>query len=97
MASGSGSVPMGTYENGAFPGNLPILNGKNYDNWFTDSSTVAQKATFKELKKKDYKALFIIHQCVSPDNFERVGDASSAKEAWDNLEKAYGGATKVKK
>ncbi|MCI57850.1 hypothetical protein A2U01_0079101 [Trifolium medium] len=27
------SVPMGTYGNGAFPGNLPILNVKNYDSW----------------------------------------------------------------
>ncbi|MCI00852.1 hypothetical protein A2U01_0021874, partial [Trifolium medium] len=114
------SVPTGTYANGTFPGNLPILNGKNYDSWckqmkvvfgfqdvwdlvqggvepITESSSDAQKATFKELKKKDYKALFIIHQCVSPDNFERVGDAQSSKEAWDNLEKVYGGATKVKK
>ncbi|GAU50018.1 hypothetical protein TSUD_331710 [Trifolium subterraneum] len=120
MAASNSSVPMGTYGNGAFPGNLPILNGKNYDTWckqmkvvfgfqdvwdlvqsgvepITDTSTDVEKATFKELKKKDYKALFIIHQCVSPDNFERVGDALSSKEAWDNLEKAYGGATKVKK
>ncbi|KAK2359039.1 hypothetical protein QL285_096166 [Trifolium repens] len=118
--AGSSSVQMGTYGNGAFPGNLPILNDKNYDSWckqmrvvfgfqdvwdlvqggvepVTESSTDAQKAIHKELKKKDYKALFIIHQCVNPDNFERVGDAQSAKEAWDNLEKAYGGATKVKK
>ncbi|GAU45882.1 hypothetical protein TSUD_401080, partial [Trifolium subterraneum] len=63
----------------------------------TESSSDVQKATFKVQKKRDYKALFIIHQCVSPDNFERVGDAQSSKEAWDNLEKAYGGATKVKK
>ncbi|GAU30980.1 hypothetical protein TSUD_104940 [Trifolium subterraneum] len=120
MAASSSSVPMGTYGNGAFPGNLPILNGKNYDTWckqmkvvfgfqdvwdlvqsgvepITDASSDVEKATFKELKKKDYKALFIIHQCVSPDNFERVSDALSSKEAWDNLEKAYGGATKVKK
>jgi hypothetical protein len=31
--AGSSSVPMGTYGNGAFPGNLPILNDKNYDSW----------------------------------------------------------------
>ncbi|GAU41877.1 hypothetical protein TSUD_367420 [Trifolium subterraneum] len=120
MAASSSSVPMGIYGNGAFPENLSILNGKNYDTWckqmkvvfgfqdvwdlvqsgvepITDASSDVEKATFKELKKKDYKALFIIHQCVSPDNFERVGDALSSKEAWDNLEKAYGGATKVKK
>ncbi|KAK2397922.1 hypothetical protein QL285_059445 [Trifolium repens] len=118
--AGTSSVQMGTYGNGAFPGNLPILNGKNYDSWckqmrvvfgfqdvcdlvqggvepVTEYSTDVQKAIHKELKKKDYKALFIIHQCVNPDNFERVGDAQSTKEAWDNLEKAYGGATQVKK
>ncbi|GAU29060.1 hypothetical protein TSUD_278170 [Trifolium subterraneum] len=30
----------------------------------TESSSDVQKATFKEQKKRDYKALFIIHQCV---------------------------------
>ncbi|MCI27541.1 hypothetical protein A2U01_0048740, partial [Trifolium medium] len=64
------SVPMGTYGNGSFPVE-PV----------TDSSSGAQKATFKELEKKDYKALFIIHQRVSPDNFERVGDCRAAKNA----------------
>ncbi|GAU31479.1 hypothetical protein TSUD_386430 [Trifolium subterraneum] len=111
MAASSSSVPMGTYGNGAFPENVPILNGKNYDTWckqmkvvfgFQDVWDLVQSGVepitdASKLKKKDYKALFIIHQCVSPDNFERVGDAISSKEAWDNLEKAYGGATKVKK
>ena len=31
--------------------------------------TTAQQATFKEEKKKDYKALFLIHSCVDNDNF----------------------------
>ena len=31
--------------------------------------------------KKSYKALFIIHQCLSPYNFEKVSDTESAKEA----------------
>ncbi|GAU36929.1 hypothetical protein TSUD_332020 [Trifolium subterraneum] len=87
VVSTSSSVPMGTYGNGAFPGNLPILNGKNYDSWckqmkvvfgfqdvwdlvsggiepIIESSSDVQKATYKELKKRDYKALLIIHQCV---------------------------------
>jgi hypothetical protein len=33
------------------------------------------------LKKKDFKALFIIHQCVDADNFEKVGDCETSKEA----------------
>ena len=59
-------------------------------------ATEAQKATFKEEKKKDYKALFLIHSCVDGDNFEKVGDCESAKQAWEILEKAYAGAVKAK-
>jgi len=111
---------MATHNNGNFPANLPILNGKNYDNWckqmkvvfgFQDvwdlvenglepigaRATEEQQTAHKEKKKRDFKALFIIHQCVDSDNFEKVGDAESAKEAWDTLHKTYGGADKIKK
>ncbi|GAU26641.1 hypothetical protein TSUD_102510 [Trifolium subterraneum] len=54
------------------------------------------KESNKELKKMDYKALFIIHQCVDPDNFEKVGDCESSKEAWDILAQSFGGAEQVK-
>jgi hypothetical protein len=40
-----------------------------------------EKTANNELKKKDYKVLFIIHQCVDEDNFEKVGDCESSKEA----------------
>jgi flavorubredoxin len=81
-----------SHSNGHFPMNLPILTGKNYDNWckqmkvvfcYQDmwnlvtegmstigaNATDEEKAAHKELKKRDFKALFIIHQCVDPDNF----------------------------
>ncbi|XP_058768102.1 uncharacterized protein LOC131641814 [Vicia villosa] len=58
--------------------------------------TAAHQATFREEKKKDYKALFLIHSCVDGDNFEKVGDCESAKQAWLILEKAYVGAAKAK-
>ncbi|KAK2458009.1 hypothetical protein QL285_005216 [Trifolium repens] len=61
-----------------------------------DSASDEEKAAHKELKKRDFKALFIIHQCVDPDNFEKVGDCESAKEAWDILAQSFGGAEKVK-
>ena len=48
-----------------------------------------EKAAHKELKKKDYKALFIIHQCVDADKFEKVSDIESAKKAWAILEKSF--------
>lgn len=55
-----------------------------------------QKASHKYLKMKDYKSLFIIHQCVDPDDFEKVGDVDSSKELWNILEKSFGGVEKVK-
>ncbi|XP_058759024.1 uncharacterized protein LOC131632256 [Vicia villosa] len=58
--------------------------------------TAAHQATFREEKKKDYKALFLIHSCVDGDNFEKVGDCESARQAWLILEKSYVGAAKAK-
>lgn len=46
-----------------------------------------QNVAHKDLKKKDYKTLFLIHQCVDSNNFEKVCDIDSAKETWDILEK----------
>ncbi|XP_050890208.1 uncharacterized protein LOC127095580 [Lathyrus oleraceus] len=56
-----------------------------------ENVTDEQKTAHKDLKKKDYKVIFVIHQCVDPHNFEKIGDADSAKEAWDILEKSFGG------
>lgn len=69
---------------------------KNYVTPIGDNATNEQKVAHKDLKKKDYKTLFIIHQCVDPDNFEKVCDVDSTKEAWDILEKSFGGVEKVK-
>lgn len=33
----------------------------------------------------------MIHQCVDSDNFEKVIDVESEKEAWEILEKSFGG------
>ena len=55
----------------------------------TEDATTEQKAAHKELKKKDYKVLLIIYQCVSPDNFEKLSDVESAEEAWETLEKSF--------
>lgn len=61
-----------------------------------ENMTDEKKDPHKELKKIDYKSLFIIHQCVDPDNFEKVGHVESAKKAWEILEKSFRGAKKVK-
>ncbi|OIW20142.1 hypothetical protein TanjilG_02122 [Lupinus angustifolius] len=62
-----------------------------------EEGTEAQRAAFRESKKKDCKALCMIHQCVDESNFEEIANVKTAKEAWDTLEKSYAGAEKVKK
>ncbi|XP_019438983.1 PREDICTED: uncharacterized protein LOC109344687 [Lupinus angustifolius] len=62
-----------------------------------DNSTEAQKLEFRDAKKGDCKAIFLIHQCVDRPNFEKISTASSSKEAWEILDKCYSGGIKVKK
>src|ERR1043165_8617724 len=57
----------------------------------------AQKPAHKHQRKKDGKALFLIHQCVNSDVFEKIIEEESAKDAWDKLKKLYGGGEKLKK
>ena len=45
--------------------------------------------------KKDGKALFIIHQSVDVDIFEKIMFANTANEAQDILVKSYGGVGKL--
>ena len=47
-----------------------------------EKASETDEAEYKESKKKNYKALFIIHQCVILDNFEKVSDVEFAKEAY---------------
>jgi CHAD domain-containing protein len=70
---------------------------KNGYNALAADAAEAQQATFREVKKKDCKALFLIHQCVDSANFEKISSATSSKQAWDILNNAHGGGDKVKK
>ncbi|XP_057426461.1 uncharacterized protein LOC130719879 [Lotus japonicus] len=56
-----------------------------------------QKTLHNEMKKKDCKAMFLIHQCVDDTHFEKIANASSAKEMWDIIQKVHSGSDKVKK
>ncbi|XP_019420667.1 PREDICTED: uncharacterized protein LOC109330847 [Lupinus angustifolius] len=81
---------------------LLVLDTKNYDRWriqmkIEDDANEAQRTIFRESKKGDCKALFLIRQCVDGANFEKIAGAKTAKEAWDSLEKSYEGAAKIKK
>ena len=60
-------------------------------------SSDPQKATCKDAKKRDCKALFFIHQSVDKANFQKIAHAKTSKEAWCILEKAYSGDAKLKK
>ncbi|XP_019430552.1 PREDICTED: uncharacterized protein LOC109337919 [Lupinus angustifolius] len=62
-----------------------------------ENPTEAQKLEFREAVKKDCKAIFLIHQCVDHSNFDKISAAQTSKEAWETLERCYGGGTKVRK
>ena len=62
-----------------------------------EGDSEAQRASLREMKKKDIKALVMIYQCVDDPHFEKLAGTTTAKEAWETLNKAYAGAEKVKK
>ncbi|XP_019432576.1 PREDICTED: uncharacterized protein LOC109339571 [Lupinus angustifolius] len=51
----------------------------------------------KENKKKDCKAMFLLHQCVEEAHFEKLSGAENSKEAWLILEACNQGAEQLKK
>jgi hypothetical protein len=48
-----------------------------------NNANEAQRTALNALKKKDYNAMFFIHQCVDSINFQKVENANSSKECWD--------------
>ena len=62
-----------------------------------ENATDAQRNSHRDSRKKDCKALCLLHQCVDPDNFENISRAETSKAAWEILEKSYSGVAKVKK
>ncbi|XP_057452837.1 uncharacterized protein LOC130744689 [Lotus japonicus] len=62
-----------------------------------ENPTTEQTTAHREVKKKDLRALFIIHQCVNPANFMKIATAKTSKEALDILNKSYDGVAKLKK
>ena len=61
------------------------------------NATDVQQAAHKDLKKKDGKGMFLMHQSVSYEIFEKNMHYESVKETWDALEKLYVGDGKLKK
>ena len=46
-----------------------------------ENASEEEKKKHTESEKLSYKSLFIIHQCLSPYNFEKVSDVEYAKES----------------
>jgi len=61
------------------------------------NATDVQQSANKDAKKKDGKAMFLIHQCVNSEIFYKIMRYESSKETRDALEKLYSGAGKLKK
>ena len=51
-----------------------------------EAPTTAERTAFKENKKRDCKAMHILHQCVDEAHFEKIIEASSAHAAWEILD-----------
>ncbi|GAU32258.1 hypothetical protein TSUD_53860 [Trifolium subterraneum] len=60
------------------------------------NTTEAEQTAHRALKKKDFKAMFFIHQCVDLVNFQKIENATSAKECWGILEKGHSSDDKLK-
>ncbi|XP_044505720.1 uncharacterized protein LOC123225676 [Mangifera indica] len=62
-----------------------------------ENGTDAQKNVHREIKKKDKKTLYFIHQGVNDEVFEKIAGATTSKQAWDILMTSYKGVERVKK
>jgi hypothetical protein len=61
------------------------------------NATDVQQTAHRDLKKKDGKAMFLMHQSVSDEIFEKIMHYESVKETWDALERLYSRDGKLKK
>ncbi|GAU42845.1 hypothetical protein TSUD_387380 [Trifolium subterraneum] len=62
-----------------------------------DEGTEAQRTLYRANKKKDCKSIYLIHQSVDEVNFDKISACTTAKQAWDTLERCHSGGMKVKK
>ena len=61
------------------------------------NATEAQRVAHRDQKKKDNKALYLIHQGMNDEMFEHIEGATTATEAWTILSTNYKGDDKIKK
>ncbi|GMI80839.1 hypothetical protein HRI_001753200 [Hibiscus trionum] len=107
MVSGQMSVPRLTknnYENWSIQ--MKALLGSQeawevVENGYTEPEntteyTGARMKALKDNRKLDKTALYIIYQSVDEAGFEKIVSATTSKDAWEALEKAYKGVNRVK-
>ena len=58
--------------------------------------TANQVKALKETRMKDKTALYMLFQAVDESDFEKIASATTAKEAWDMLQKVFKGVDRVK-
>ena len=71
-----------------------VENG--YPELATDA-TEAPRVAHKENKKKDCKAMCLLHQSVDDAHFEKIAEAKTSQKAWQILEKCHQEADQLKK
>ncbi|XP_063936178.1 uncharacterized protein LOC135147231 [Daucus carota subsp. sativus] len=56
-----------------------------------------QKDILQAQRKKDQKAIMIIHQCLDDSMLQKVASATTSKKVWDTLKSSFSGDAKVKR
>ena len=63
----------------------------------TDNTTEAQRVAHHDEKKKDKKALYLIHQGTNDETFKQIEGATTTSEPWIILSTNYKGDDKIKR
>ncbi|KAA0041958.1 keratin, type I cytoskeletal 10-like [Cucumis melo var. makuwa] len=75
-----------------------VIISNGYEEPESDASlNQAQCEALQNTRKKDQKALTIIHQAIDDSNFEKISGATTAHQAWQILENMYKGVDRFKR
>ncbi|CAA0813632.1 Unknown protein [Striga hermonthica] len=62
-----------------------------------ESLSQQQRDRLRDSRKRDKKALCLIYQSLRDDDFEKISNATTTKEAWEKFQVSCKGAEQVKK